>query len=53
MSPAAVRSPTAIRKTIDDLGKRLRRHVAAAQTDPEVQDFVRRCFNGERVRGQA
>ena len=53
MSPAAVRSPTALRKTIDELGKRLRRRVAAAQADQDVQDFARRCFRGSDVGGRA
>ena len=33
MSPSATRSPTAIRRTIDDLGKRLRRQIAAAEAE--------------------
>ena len=44
MSPSAVRSPTAIRKTVDDLGKRLRRRVASAEQDPDLKDFVRQNF---------
>jgi hypothetical protein len=31
MSPSATRSPAAIRKTVDDLGKRLRSKVAAGE----------------------
>ena len=46
MSPAATRSPTAIRRTIDDLGKRLRRQIAAAEQNADIQEFVRRTFNG-------
>ena len=46
MSPAATRSPTAIRRTIDDLGKRLRRQIAAAEQNADIQQFVRRTFNG-------
>ena len=44
MSPSATRSPAAIRKTVDDLGKRLRRRVASAEQDPDLKDFVRRSF---------
>ena len=44
MSPSAIRSPTAIRKTVDDLGKRLRRRVASAEQSPDLKDFVRRSF---------
>ena len=44
MSPSATRSPTAIRKTVDDLGKRLRRRVASAEQSPDLKDFVRRSF---------
>ena len=42
MSPAATRSPTAIRRTIDDLGKRLRRQSTAAETSEDLQEFIRR-----------
>jgi hypothetical protein len=53
LSPAATRSPTAIRKMTDELGKRLRQRVAAAQASAEVQDFVRRAFHGTDVGGHA
>ena len=33
MSPSATRSPAAIRKTVDELGKRLRRRVATPSRD--------------------
>ena len=39
LSPSAIRSPTAIRKTVDDLGKRL-----SAEQSPDLKDFVRRSF---------
>lgn len=44
MSPSVTRSPAAIRKTIDDLGKRLRRRVASAEQSPDLKNFVRRSF---------
>ena len=47
MSPAVTRSPTAIRKTIDELGKRLRRRVAQAERNADMQDFLRRVFRGD------
>ena len=53
ISSTAVRSPAALRKTIDELGKRLRRRVAAAQADPDVEEFARRCFYGPEVEGYA
>jgi hypothetical protein len=53
MSPAASRSPTAIRKVIDELHKRLRRRVAAAQADESLQEFLRRVFPGTDVGGNA
>ena len=53
MSPSAVRSPTAIRNTIDELGKRLRRRLAAAEADPVLQEFMRRTFNGTDTEGSA
>jgi hypothetical protein len=53
LSPEAARSPTAIRKTVDELAKRLRLRVAKAQASAEVQDFARRCFHGNDVGGSA
>jgi len=53
LSPAATRSPTAIRKTVEELRKRLQRRIAAADADPTVQDFIRRAFHGTDVEGSA
>jgi hypothetical protein len=53
LSPTAARSPTAIRKTVDELGKRLRRLLAAAENDQCVQAFARRCFRSDDVGGRA
>ena len=54
MSPAAIRSPTAIRRTlIDDLGKRLRRQIAAAEASEDLQEFISRTFRGNDVEGTA
>lgn len=53
LSPSVVRSPTAMRKTIDELGKRLRRRVAAAEADETVQAFATRIFRGPDVGGNA
>jgi hypothetical protein len=53
VSPSAARSPTAIRKTVDDLHKRLHRRVAAAGQDAGLQDFVRRFFWNTDVGGNA
>ena len=53
MSPAATRSPTAIRKTVDDFGKRLRRQIAAAEASEDLQEFIRRTFRGNDVEGTA
>ena len=47
MSPAASRSPTAVRKTVDELAKRLRRRVAAAESDETMRDFLQRCFRSD------
>jgi uncharacterized protein YgbK (DUF1537 family) len=51
LSPAAVRSPTALRRTIDELGKRLRPRVAAAQ--PDADAFRARCFTSDDIGGHA
>ena len=53
MSPSATRSPTAIRRTVDDLGKRLRRQIAAAEASEDLQDFIRRTFRGNDLEGTA
>ena len=53
MSPSATRSPTAIRRTVDDLGKRLRRQIAAAEGSEDLQEFIRRTFRGNDVEGTA
>jgi hypothetical protein len=50
-SPAATRSPTAIRRTIDDLGKRLRRQIAAAEANEDLQEVISRTFRGNDVEG--
>jgi len=53
MSPSATRSPTAIRKTIDDFGKRLRRKISAAEASEDLQEFMRRTFRGTDTAGSA
>ena len=53
MSPTAVRSPTSMRKMCDELHKRLRRRVSAADASEELQEFVRRAFRGNDVGGHA
>jgi hypothetical protein len=53
MSPSAARSPTAMRQTVDTLGKRLRARVVEAQRDPGVQEFLRRAFHGTGTDGTA
>jgi len=53
LSPSASRSPTAIQKTCDELHKRLRRRVAAAERSEDVQEFARRVFRDGDVGGQA
>ena len=51
MSPAATRSPRQIRLTVDELGKRLRRRIAAAEANPDMHEFLRRSFRGTDVGG--
>ena len=53
MSPAATRSPTAIRLSIDDLGKRLRRKVAVTEASEDPQEFISRTFRGNDLEGTA
>ena len=53
MSPSVTRSPAAIRKTVDDLGKRLRRQVASAEQSPDLGEFVRRSFRNAAEGGSA
>jgi hypothetical protein len=47
LSPAATRSPKAIREMTDDLRKRLIKNVAAARANPATQDFLARVFRGD------
>jgi hypothetical protein len=47
MPPSAMRSPAAIRKTIEKGGKRLRHRVAAAEASERMQAFLRRTFHGD------
>ena len=42
-----------MRTTVSELGKRLRRRVAAAERDPVTQEFVRRAFRGTATEGSA
>jgi hypothetical protein len=53
MSPAATRSPAAIRHLTDEIGKRLRRCIAAAEGNADFADFLKRCFHGPGVGGRA
>jgi hypothetical protein len=53
MSPAATRSPTAMRNMLDELGKRLRRRLADAEQSEEMEDFLRRVFRSTDVGGRA
>jgi Na+/H+-translocating membrane pyrophosphatase len=53
MSPAVTRSPTATRRMIEEIHKRLRRRLADAECDPGVADFLKRAFHGTDVEGNA
>ena len=51
VSPAATRSPTQIRRTVDELDKRLR--VRLAKVQPVAAEFRARVFTEDKVRGSA
>jgi hypothetical protein len=53
MSPAAVRSPSAVRQTLDALGKRLRGRLATSEHSPGFPDFMRHAFHGTGTDGTA
>jgi hypothetical protein len=53
LSPSVTRSPTALRKTSDEISKCLRRYVAEAERDDLAQEFLRRTFRGTDVAGNA
>ena len=44
LSPSAVRSPAAIRKTTNSLWRRLLKRVAAARANADFGDFESNCF---------
>ena len=52
LSPAATRSPSAIRKTAEAFRKKLIANVASAERSPVFADFKSRCFrDDDRERG--
>jgi hypothetical protein len=52
LSPAAVRSPTAIREAAEGFRRKLQARVRAAEQDPQFADFKSRCFrDDDRERG--
>jgi hypothetical protein len=53
MSPAATRSPTATRKMLDDLHRKLRRQLMEAERSADVREFASRCFRNTDVEGSA
>ena len=53
LSPATVRSPTAIRRVVDNIGKRLRRRFSSTEKDADLAEFVRRNFWGSDTGGNA
>jgi hypothetical protein len=53
LSPAVTRSPTQLRKFLDETTKRLRRQTLQAAVNPATQRFKARCFNGTDVGGHA
>ena len=53
MSPSATRSPSALRETCDNFSKILRRKVSAAETNPDLHEFLRRTRWGTGTVGNA
>jgi hypothetical protein len=53
LSPSATRSPIALRHTLDELGKRLRRKIAHAASGPDFREFKDRIFHNDREGGNA
>ena len=53
LSPSVTRSPAAIRKTVAEFGKHLRRLVAGAEQNPGLNDVVRRGFGNIDEGGNA
>jgi hypothetical protein len=47
------RSPTTLRKGVDEIARRLRQHATRAAANSEVQNFKRRCFRSGNVEGNA
>jgi hypothetical protein len=53
LSPTITRSPSQIRKTLDELRRRLCRRHAEAERSDDLREFVSRCFTGADVGGRA
>jgi tetrahydromethanopterin S-methyltransferase subunit E len=53
LSPAVTRSPTQLRKFLDEVAKRLRRKAMEAAGSHETKRFKARCFGGTDVGGHA
>jgi hypothetical protein len=51
LSPAATRSPTQLRKTCDEITKRIRLRVSKAEADPGLREFKRRTFHQDNDAG--
>jgi low affinity Fe/Cu permease len=47
------RSPTSLRKGLDEIARKLRQHTTRAAAGSHVQDFRRRCFRTGNVEGHA
>lgn len=53
LSPSTPRTRQARRALMLELGRRLQLRTAEAVADPNLRDFVARCFHGTDVRGNA
>jgi hypothetical protein len=53
LTPAATRSPTALRRMVDEIAKHLRVQATQAAADPDIRAFRERVFNGTDIGGHA
>jgi hypothetical protein len=53
LSPLSTRSPSAIRKTVENLSKQLHQKISAVRQNESLRQFIRRSFSGGGTKERA